>query len=90
MTISSEIGRKSWKEIYASLGDIPAKITQVYISISSYWLSWYPCVQQPFPSEALPAENRLRAAMLCIKLWQIPRVLLKLWQTWVVPHPLVR
>jgi hypothetical protein len=42
LTISSEIGKQSWSEIYSSLGDVPAEVTKAYISESSYWLSWFP------------------------------------------------
>ena len=44
LTVKKEIGQKSFKEIYESMGDVPAKITKAYITESSYWLSWYPSV----------------------------------------------
>lgn len=37
LTISEDIGKESWSTIYASLGDIPAKVTRAYISESLYW-----------------------------------------------------
>ena len=47
LTISEDIGKESWSTIYAGLGDVPAKVTQAYISESLYWLSWYPSVIFP-------------------------------------------
>lgn len=44
LTISEDVGKESWSTIYASLGDVPAKVTRAYISESLYWLSWYPSV----------------------------------------------
>nr|ODN83851.1 hypothetical protein L203_05251 [Cryptococcus depauperatus CBS 7841] len=61
LTIAEDVGKESWSTIYASLGNMPAKITRAYISESSYWLSWYP----------------IRSIVACIQLLQIPRLLLK-------------
>jgi hypothetical protein len=44
LTTKDQIGKEDWSAIYASLGDVPAKITKAYISNSSYWLSWFPYV----------------------------------------------
>ncbi|ORY33704.1 hypothetical protein BCR39DRAFT_556933 [Naematelia encephala] len=42
LVVYDKIGIDSWKDIYDSLGNVPAKIAKAYISESSYWLSWYP------------------------------------------------
>jgi hypothetical protein len=42
LTVRDQIGIEEWSIIYASLGDVPGKITKVCISYSSYWLSWFP------------------------------------------------
>lgn len=47
LTVKDQLGPEDWVTIYDSLGDVPDKITQVYISNSTYWLSWYPCVGFP-------------------------------------------
>ncbi|ORX40068.1 hypothetical protein BD324DRAFT_648679 [Kockovaella imperatae] len=64
LTIRDQIGVKTWSEIVAGLGDVPTQITKVYISESSYWLSWYP----------------VRCAVVILQLIQLPRLLLKAWQ----------
>jgi hypothetical protein len=42
LTVKDQLGEEDWSAIYASLGDVPAKVTKAYISNSSYWLSWFP------------------------------------------------
>jgi hypothetical protein len=43
--IKDQIAKESVQTIFASLGDVPAKITKAYISQSSYWLSFFPYVR---------------------------------------------
>lgn len=67
LTISEDIGKESWSTIYASLGDIPAKVTRAYISESLYWLSWYPSVICPDCKEYhthAHFKNSLRSSVL--------------------------
>ncbi|KIR76877.1 hypothetical protein I305_06186 [Cryptococcus gattii E566] len=71
LTISEDIGKESWSTIYASLGDIPAKVTRAYISESLYWLSWYP----------------IRSVVACLQLLQIPRLILKTPQLLMIKTP---
>jgi hypothetical protein len=42
LNIEGQIGKEDVRTIFASLGDVPAKITKAYISQSSYWLSFFP------------------------------------------------
>ncbi|WWD15750.1 hypothetical protein CI109_100172 [Kwoniella shandongensis] len=74
LTISEDIGKENWSTIYASLGDLPAKITRAYITESLYWLSWYP----------------IRAVVVWLNLLQLPRVILKVpaLLTFKTPHGL--
>lgn len=71
LTISEDIGKESWSTIYAGLGDVPAKVTQAYISESLYWLSWYP----------------IRSVVACLQLLQIPRLILKTPQLLMIKTP---
>ncbi|WVQ78130.1 hypothetical protein IAT38_000211 [Cryptococcus sp. DSM 104549] len=71
LTISEDIGKESWSTIYASLGDVPAKVTRAYISESLYWLSWYP----------------IRSFVMCLQLLQIPRLILKAPQILMIKTP---
>ncbi|OWZ59423.1 hypothetical protein C356_00994 [Cryptococcus neoformans c45] len=71
LTISEDVGKESWSTIYASLGDVPAKVTRAYISESLYWLSWYP----------------IRSVVACLQLLQIPRLILKTPQLLMIKTP---
>ncbi|ODN73492.1 hypothetical protein L202_07997 [Cryptococcus amylolentus CBS 6039] len=71
LTISEDIGQESWSTIYASLGDVPAKITRAYISESLYWLSWYP----------------IRSVVAFLQLLQIPRLIKKTPQLLTIKTP---
>ncbi|KAK8869973.1 hypothetical protein IAR55_000543 [Kwoniella newhampshirensis] len=74
LTISEDIGKKNWSTIYASLGNLPAKITRAYITESLYWLSWYP----------------IRSVVMWLQLLQLPRVITKVpgLLTFKTPHDL--
>ena len=47
LSVADKFGKESAQEIFASLGDVPAKVTRAYIAQSSYWLSFFPCASVP-------------------------------------------
>lgn len=88
LTISEDLGKESWSTIYASLGDVPAKVTRAYISESLYWLSWYPSVIVLITRNIILMRNlRIRSVVACLQLLQIPRLILKTPQLLMIKTP---